>query len=240
MESLGSQLRSDEKQAELFRVKICGVRTAEDALAAADAGADAIGLNFYRGSRRSIEVSAAAEVAAAVTGRLHLVGVFVDETPAAVAEVASRLPLHYIQLHGSEEWTEQDLRGLPPVVRALRWPALDLAQARFIGRWTLPPLADRVVGYLADANVAGALGGTGMTTRWETLHPRPEPLRRRPLILAGGLTAANVGRAIERVRPASVDTAGGVEDSSGRQHPQRIHDFVAAAREAFQKLDSHR
>ena len=207
------------------RVKVCGVTTVADALATAAAGADWIGLNFHPGSKRRVGLDEAAAIVAALPPSTEAVGLFVDRPPAEVAEVAARVGLRIVQLHGDEP--PEDLLALRHlrVVRAFRLAdsgsiaAMQayLSVAEALGR---PPDA-----VLIDAFVAGQPGGTGRSIADAVLDGLP-PLPR--LILAGGLTPENVAERVARVRPWMVDVAGGVEREPGRKDPARVAAFIRA------------
>jgi phosphoribosylanthranilate isomerase len=204
-------------------VKICGLRTVEHALAACTAGADLIGLVFAR-SRRRVTVEEGAAIAAAVRAgagpRPRIVGLFVNEPPAAVAAVAQAVGLDLAQLSGDEPPEDADALSLP-LIKALRLDgsAREDAWVRRAGpRLTL----------LADAHVPGAYGGTGVLADWARAA---ELARRAPLLLAGGLTPENVAAAIAAVRPAGVDVSSGVE-TDGVKDSAKIEAFLEAARAA--------
>lgn len=209
------------------RVKICGLTTPADALEAAQAGADWIGLNFHPPSPRFIDPEAARAVVRALPASCEAVGLFVNRPPGEVAETATRVGLGIVQLHGDEppEVLAQ-LRDLR-VIRAFRLKdraAVDamiayLARCADLGR---PPDA-----VLVDAYVPGVAGGTGTTIADDLLDHLP-PLPR--LILAGGLTPDTVAGRVARVRPWMVDVAGGVESAPGRKDLARIRAFVHAVK----------
>jgi phosphoribosylanthranilate isomerase len=208
-------------------VKICGLTCVEDARICAEMGADWIGLNFHPASPRYVEHGVAADIIAALPDTVAAVGVFVDRPPVEVAEVAERLGLRIVQLHGREP--PEDLLRLAhlQVIRAFRlgdpsaWEGVCdyLARAEALG---CPP--DSV---LVDAHVAGQPGGTGASITDDVLDCRP-PLPR--LILAGGLTPRNVAERVARVRPWMVDVASGVESVPGRKDPASVAAFIRAAR----------
>lgn len=208
-----------------IRIKICGITRPEDARLAADCGADAIGLVFYAASRRGIDVERAARIAQALPPFVTLVALFVDETAENIERVLERVPVDLLQFHGCEApgFCAQFRR---PWIKALRVrPGLDLITGcRDYG-------AARAI--LLDSWQEGVPGGTGRTFDW-ALAARKLPL---PMVLAGGLDADNVGRAIARLRPAAVDVSGGVERSPGIKDPDRISDFVGAVRAAQQRLE---
>lgn len=203
-------------------VKICGLRTAEHALVAAAAGADLLGMIFAP-ARRQISPAEAAAISAAVRAqpdasrRPLLVGVFVNEAPERVRELARTCALDLAQLSGNEPIEHaRALAGLS-LIKAIRFDGSATEQA-----WIDCNLAN--VRLLADAHVPGAFGGAGVTADWSAAR---ELARRRPIVLAGGLTPTNVRPAIEQVRPWGVDVSSGVE-SAGVKDPAKIRAFVAA------------
>ncbi|HEX4147289.1 MAG TPA: phosphoribosylanthranilate isomerase [Pirellulales bacterium] len=215
----------------MFQIKICGITSAADGLCVADAGADAVGLNFCPASPRHIELGRAEEIVAALPGGIARVGVFVNAPAAQVDQIARRLRLDYVQLHGDEppEYMAE-LAGLP-VIRAFRGTsdfqhvAAYLAACRTLGH---APVA-----VLIDAFQSGQYGGTGQSPDWSAVARARLAWAEMPLVLAGGLKPANVAAAIQQVGPAAVDTASGVERSPGRKAADLVDQFVAAARGAF-------
>jgi phosphoribosylanthranilate isomerase len=208
-------------------VKICGLTTPEDAVATAEAGADWIGLNFYPPSPRYVTPDAAAAIVRRLPPTVAPVGLFVDRSPAEVAEVAEEAGLRIVQLHGDEPPEMVAALGGLRVVKAFRLgdaQAVErmkayLAETDRLGR---PPEA-----VLVDAFLPGLPGGTGRSVADELLDLLP-PLSR--LILAGGLTPENVGERVARARPWMVDVAGGVESAPGRKDPARVAAFVRNAK----------
>ncbi len=216
----------------MFRTKICGITTVEDALVCVEAGADAIGLNFYPKSKRYISPEQATAVADAVRGSLMVAGVFVNETVPRIEETASLLSLDVVQLHGDEPPSLVAQLSGRPILRARRLdehglPAVadDLAACRVAGR---TPDA-----LLLDSAAAGHYGGTGETLAWPALQGYQKLLGQTPLVLAGGLTADNVAQAIAVVGPAGVDVASGVEQRAGLKDAEKVRQFVAAAHAAL-------
>jgi phosphoribosylanthranilate isomerase len=221
----------------MFRVKICGVTTPEDARTAAEAGADAVGLNFYPKSPRYLAPEAARAVAGAVPRGVVKVGLFVNAPVEEVCRAFDGLGLDLVQLHGDEPpQVLADLEGRP-VMRAFRLgPEGMLPVGEYLGQCEQLGRMPELV--LLDAFRKGAYGGTGEVADWsaaKTYRPvgdRPLP----PLVLAGGLTPENVAEAIRTVRPAAVDTASGVESAPGRKDPELVRRFVRAAIEALESV----
>jgi phosphoribosylanthranilate isomerase len=205
------------------RIKICGLTRAEDVDAAVGAGADAIGFVFYPDSPRYVTLQQAAKLATRIPPFVDIVGLFVNAAPEAVAAACAALPLNVLQFHGDEDaaYCRQFARAYLRAARVR--PGLDLVEfAR-----SFPDAR----GLLLDAFVEG-YGGGGHVFDW-TLIP---PCLPSFLVLSGGLTAANVGDAIERVRPVAVDVSSGVEMSKGIKDHSKIAAFVAAVRNADERL----
>ena len=198
-------------------VKICGVTTPEDAAMIVAAGADAVGVNLWPGSKRHVTVDAAREVLAAVPAGVLKVGVFVDAPVDEVERCIDLLELDRAQLHGDESPAQFDrLDGR--LIRVVR--VRD--EASFAGEAGWSPAL-----WLYDAHVDG-YGGGGVPAPWPLIAARA----RRPFLLAGGLTPENVAAAIAETRPDGVDVASGVESSSRRKDPAKLAAFIAAARGA--------
>jgi phosphoribosylanthranilate isomerase len=217
-----------------FRIKVCGVRSVDDALMCARAGADAVGLNFYPASKRAIDETLARQIVAALPPHVTPVAVVVNRTPDDVLRLCREVGVQWVQLHGDE--SPDDVAALERslhVVRARRvatWEelALDLSACDRAGR--------APEGWLVDAVAEGEYGGSGQVANWQGLADRQGAVAKLPLILAGGLTPANVAQGIHTVRPWGVDTASGVEAAPGVKHPQLVDDFVAAARQALDQI----
>ena len=210
------------------RVKICGITRVDDGLAAARAGADAIGLVFWRGSPRAVDLGQARAIAAAMPPFVTVVGLFVDPTPEAVRAALAAAPLGLLQFHGAEA---------PAFCRAFGRPYLKaLAVAAGVDLLESATAYGDAAGILLDAPPADGLpGGTGRRFDWS----RVPPALPRPLVLSGGLDAGNVGEAIRRVRPWAVDVSSGVEARGadgkalrGIKDPARIAAFIEEARNA--------
>ena len=217
----------------MFRIKICGVTQMADAASVADAGADAIGLNFYPRSPRYVTIQAAQAIASALPAGVLKVGLFVNESPQQIRELAATTPLDVVQLHGDETPSDiQALAGLQ-VMKAFRLGPGEAARVlEFVTACEAQqtPLA----AVLVDAYHPGSYGGTGRSADWQAAFALQSRLS-VPLILAGGLTAQNVAAAIAAVRPTGVDTASGVESVPGRKDDQLVRAFVMAAQHAFRE-----
>lgn len=198
------------------RSKICGITRIEDALAAAEAGADAIGLVFYPKSPRAVTVLQARAIIAALPPFITTVGLFVNASRCELNETLDAVALDMLQFHGDE--TPEECDGYHrPYIKALRVKAGDdIAQACRTYR--------NARGVLLDTYVEGVPGGTGETFDWALI---PDSLD-KPVILAGGLTSANVAQAVAQVRPYAVDVSGGVEKSKGIKDREKILAFMSA------------
>lgn len=196
------------------RVKICGLTRPRDVVAAANAGADAIGFVFYEPSPRGVSIEAAAELIRSVPPFVVATGLFVNPQRDYVEEVLSKVPLDLLQFHGDE--TPEFCQSFPARwIKAIRVRARGDIERAF-------QTYERASGLLVDAWVADKFGGTGQAFNWD-LIPAVRPL---PLILAGGLASDNVAGAIEQVRPWGVDVSGGVELEKGIKHAAKMTDFV--------------
>lgn len=200
------------------RVKICGITRVEDALAAAAAGADAIGLVFYAKSPRAVDIEQARAILAALPPFVTTVGLFVDAERNELERILASVPLDLLQFHGDESVQQCEAFGRP-YIKALRVKAGDDIAAQ-VARY---PSAQ---GILLDAYVEGVPGGTGEAFDWSLI---PQALS-QPLILAGGLRPDSVAEAVSRVRPYAVDVSGGVEASKGVKDVEKIGAFIRAAR----------
>ncbi|MFP5414198.1 MAG: phosphoribosylanthranilate isomerase [Gammaproteobacteria bacterium] len=204
----------------MTRIKICGITREADAQAAADAGADAIGLVFHPASPRCVSLAMAASIVRIVGPFVTTVGLFVDAAPERVREVLADTGVHLLQLHGSETPDYCAQFGVP-YIKALRMaPGLDAAAASA----SYPAAA----GLLFDAWDPLVAGGTGAGFDWSRLPA----LGQRPLILAGGLAPANVAAAVRQVRPYAVDVSSGVETAPGIKDSRLMRDFIVAAKAA--------
>jgi phosphoribosylanthranilate isomerase len=218
----------------MFRIKVCGVTSPDDAILAVEAGADAVGINFYRGSPRFVPPNSAKRIVQALGKRATAVAVFVDEDPEKIAAVCHDLGIGIVQLSGREP-AERVARIRIPVIKAVH------GQSESV----LDTFRDYPCkAFLLDAAVPGKFGGTGLTLDWVSLGRRiGGPLVRfgrdgssapdRPWMLAGGLTPGNVAEAIRAARPFGVDVASGIEATPGKKDPGKMDAFVKNAREGF-------
>lgn len=203
----------------MARVKICGLTREDDALHCVAAGADAIGLNFWPGTPRCVDVETARRIVDAVAGRILTVGVFVDATEQEISEIRAQTGIDCVQLHGSEP-PELLERFLPHAYKALR--VRDEASLEQAGRFGGEHI-------LLDAYVSGQPGGTGHTFNWQLAAALAQT---RLVTLAGGLHPGNVAQAVAAVKPYCVDVASGVERSPGVKDPDAVTAFIRATQHA--------
>lgn len=201
------------------RIKFCGLTRLDDATAAVEAGAWALGMIMWPGSARHCSLDEASRIAAAYRRKVHVCGVFVDQPLDEVAATVEAAQLTMVQLHGGEGpsyCTEIARRTGAKVVKAVRVRGNEDLQA-------LRPFHTDF--HLLDAHVEGLVGGTGATWDWTLLRRRRGGV---PVILSGGLTPENVAEGIAATRPYAVDVASGVETSPGIKDHERIRAFAAA------------
>jgi phosphoribosylanthranilate isomerase len=201
------------------RIKFCGITRFDDATAAVEAGAWALGVILWPGSPRAGTVDVAAEIVAAYRRRVEVCGVFVDATLDEVAAAVDSAGFSMVQLHGSEGpayCSEVARRTGAKVVKAARVRGLEDLQA-------LRPFHTDY--WLLDARVEGMVGGTGETWDWSLVA---DVHAGRPLILSGGLTPENVGAGIAQVQPFAVDVASGVESAPGVKDHDKLRAFADA------------
>jgi phosphoribosylanthranilate isomerase len=213
-------------------VKICGTTNLRDAQMSLAAGADALGFIFAPSSRR-IEVSAAAEIIRELPASIEKIAVFVNETPARVAEVVHEAGLTGAQLHGdepSEQMGEfRQVLGQRKIIKTLQVREILGAGQKRLTRY----LAERgnIDAILLDSGSASQRGGTGIPFAWDEAVSLAATIRESThLIIAGGLNAENVARALALFSPWGVDVVSGVEREAGKKDGIKLRDFVAAVR----------
>ena len=199
------------------RVKICGITNARDAVAAVDAGADALGFVFFDRSARCISFHVAAEIVRELPPFIAKVGVFVDPAEETVREAIQVCGIDTLQFHGGESPAFCERFGLKTIKAfRVRGPKT-LEEAKAYPR----------TAWLLDSHVPNQLGGTGETFDWELA--REATKFSRMVILAGGLTAENVAQAVQQVRPYAIDVSSGVESEPGKKDHRKLTLFVTAA-----------
>lgn len=204
----------------MIRVKICGITSREDAWAAVEAGADALGFIFVKGTPRWIEPEAAAAIAAEIGPFIATVGVFLDRPVEEVEEIAGECGLSLAQLHGSES---------PEDCERLRLPFVKSIRVQREGDLAALSRYARARAFLLDTYDADRPGGTGRTFPWEIAA---KAAREKRIVLSGGLTPDNVAQAVLQVRPYAVDVSSGVETSPGRKDHRKVREFIGQAKRA--------
>jgi len=215
----------------MFRIKMCGVTSPGDAALAVEAGADAVGINFFRESVRYVAPEAAGPIVETIRERATAVAVFVNESPEKIATICGKLGIGVVQLSGHEPAADA-ARIQYPVIKAVH-----IKNGSGLDAFLDYPCR----AFLLDASVPGEYGGTGKSLDWEALgRTTGGPLVRfgkggssgsgRPWMLAGGLTPENVAGAIRAARPFGVDVASGVETAPGKKDPVKMKAFVERAR----------
>jgi len=200
------------------KIKICGLPRPRDAQAAAELGADAVGLVFYAKSRRCVDVAQAAEIVAALPPQVAKVALFVNESAEQICRILGTVPIDVLQFHGDEapEFCRQFGKPYWKAVRVQS--AQDIAEAA--GRY-----ADAAA-LLLDAHIEGQYGGTGQVFDWHLL-PETLPL---PWILSGGLNPGNVAAALQQTGAAWLDVSSGVEQAPGIKNRDLMADFIQQVR----------
>lgn len=201
-------------------VKICGMTTLEDALAAVDFGADAVGFVFHPGSPRFVDFEHAAQIARKLPVHVVKVGVFVDTPEEMVFGAISSCGLNLLQFHGQE-----------PPDYCVQFGLMSMKAFRVKDESSLLALESYPTdAWLLDSYSADKLGGTGERFNWDLA--RQAQKSGRPVFLAGGLTPENVADAIHAVQPYGVDVSSGVETSPGKKDPAKVQAFIRAAKAA--------
>jgi phosphoribosylanthranilate isomerase len=203
----------------MVKIKICGITSLDDALAAVDFGADALGFNFYKKSPRYIEPQRAAEIVAQLPPFVVPVGIFVNEREERIREIVSLACLQGIQLHG-DETPEFCQRFGSRVIKAFQ--IKNKESLKHMSHY-------RVSAYLLDSYREGMRGGTGETFDW---HLAVVAKTFGRIVLAGGLNPNNVAEAVKLVQPYGIDVAGGVEREKGLKDHVKLKTFITEARRA--------
>ncbi|MEW5869564.1 MAG: phosphoribosylanthranilate isomerase [Chloroflexota bacterium] len=213
----------------MYRIKFCGLTSLEDALAAAECGADLLGFNFYPPSPRAITPQACAALLGGLHARLGRkvtsVGIFVNMPVKDVQAILDACGLDLAQLSGNEPPADLETLGERAFKALHPHPGQDLDCLSQTYRLRQSPPA-----CLVDASAPGQYGGTGQTADWEQAR---KLAARQPVLLAGGLTPANVAQAAQAVRPWGVDVASGIESAPGKKDYHKMRAFVEAARSGF-------
>jgi phosphoribosylanthranilate isomerase len=202
----------------MIKIKICGITNLEDAEAAVDFGADALGFVFYKKSPRSVSPPEAASIISKLSPFISTVGVFVDESPEEIQKIVKLTGIGIIQLHGNEP--PESCRMPMRVIKGIRVESIE----------SLEPLAiyrDLVSAFLLDTYAPHTPGGTGRVFNWE-IAVQAKKIGR--VILAGGLNLENISEAVSLVRPYAVDVSSGIELEKGKKDHQKMKLFIKRAR----------
>ena len=205
---------------ERVRVKFCGFTRREDALAASALGVDAIGLVLTPRSKRFAGIANARDIRRALPPFVAVVTLFMDNEPGFIAEAIATVRPDLLQFHGSEEAPDCVRYGLPYL------KAVAMGSAGQVDGRAVVAAHPQAAGFLFDGNAAGEQGGSGQRFDWARLPASPSA----PVILAGGLTAENVGEAIRAAHPYAVDVSSGIESAPGVKDVEKMRRFVAAVR----------
>jgi phosphoribosylanthranilate isomerase len=219
-------------------VKICGMTNLEDALVAVEAGADAVGFVLYEKSPRYVTVETAREIVKKLPHSVEKVGVFVNEAPVRVSEIADRVGLTAVQSHGEEFEnptkliTDRELfLAIPAEWVSFTWRK----KGKALG--SLMALPKNLRAIMLDSSTKKKRGGTGVAFDWREARVWVSAMKRlhQSIVIAGGLTAENVGKAMGILEPWGVDVVSGVEASPGKKDPEKVRAFVRAVREMDRK-----
>jgi phosphoribosylanthranilate isomerase len=221
-------------------VKICGMTNLEDVLTAVEAGADAVGFVFYEKSPRNVSVEAARAIVEKLPESLEKVGVFVDLKSEDIREIVLAVGLGAVQMHGDKSMNclSEDLRPPAQSVGASRLIPMMYAETLRDGGFLInQDVRDQIFAILLDSGSAGTPGGTGTTFDWESTRDIVQAMSLVvPVIVAGGLTPANVSEAMRLFQPFGVDVVSGVEARPGKKDPEKVRAFVRAVRDADRKV----
>lgn len=205
----------------MVRVKICGITNLQDALFAVRFGADALGFVFAK-SLRQVDLSRAERICKRLPPFVSKAGIFVNEQPERVMEIAFRLHLDILQFHGDE--TPEYLKTFRPIKTVKAFRIQNEKSLKKIGEY------DTADAFLLDSFSRGKAGGTGKAFNWELALEAKK--RKKPLILSGGLNPQNVAEAVEKVKPYAVDVSSGVELYPGRKDLKKVRAFIENAKRA--------
>jgi phosphoribosylanthranilate isomerase len=221
-------------------VKICGMTNLEDALVAVEAGADAVGFVFYEKSPRRISVEAAREIVEKLPVGVEKVGVFVDLESEQIREIVLAVGLSAVQLHGRKSMRNvlwEDLRPASECVGASKLIPMVYGDALKDGGFLISDhVRDQIFAILLDSRAGETAGGTGTTFDWAAVRDMVQAVSLTvPVIVAGGLTPANVPEAMRLFQPFGLDVASGVEARPGKKDPEKVRAFVKAVRDVDRK-----
>ena len=212
-------------------IKICGTTNLEDALTAVDAGADALGFVFYEKSPRKIDPEAAGKITAKLPASIEKVGVFVEEPVEKILLTVAQAGLTAAQLHGDQYLESLQLKSARDLKVFLVVPAKNLSSTDWLKGKGLG-----VNAVFFDSGTPQLPGGTGKAFDWNSAAPAIEAISKDAnVVVAGGLTPANVGEAIRILKPWGVDVASGVEARPGKKDPKKVRAFIEAVRQADEK-----
>jgi len=222
-------------------VKICGITNLEDALTAVEAGADALGFVFYEKSPRRVDPEKVSGIVKTLPAVVEKVGVFVNESPDQMENLAERVGLTAIQLHVEMSRHGDKKQGMKPSQKLRHYMALPVRhffddEGRF-DSFALSVRDDKpdqwVSAIFLDSGTPGQPGGTGRAFNWQTAVPVAEVIKQAGLnlVVAGGLTPTNVTEAIRILKPWGVDVSSGVEAKPGKKDPEKVQAFIAAVRQ---------
>jgi phosphoribosylanthranilate isomerase len=202
-----------------LKVKICGITNPEDALFAAECGADALGFIFYSKSPRYVTPDQAAAIISELPPFIITVGVFVNEKPDRIKRILKTTGIKALQLHGDE--TAETCKIWSPAIKSFR--VKDLTDLGLLEQYR------GISAYLLDTYTRNEYGGTGRIFNWDIAL---EAKKMGRVILAGGLTPENIEAAVKHVRPYAVDTCSGVEAGKGKKHFEKVKEFIDRAKRA--------
>ena len=235
----GETLCNSQTNAFMTWVKICGMTNLEDALIAVDAGADAVGFVFYEKSPRKISVETAREIVEKLPAGVEKVGVFVDLESEQIREIVLAVGLSAVQLHGRKSMGNamwEDLRPATECVGASKLIPMVYGDVLKDGFLISDHVRDQIFAILLDSRSDETAGGTGTTFDWAAVRDMVQAVSLTvPVIVAGGLTPANVPEAMRLFQPFGLDVASGVEARPGKKDSEKVRAFVRAVREADRK-----